>query len=85
MASRHWRIGGERAVGSNVLEDLLDHGDHVRIVDGVDLAAAVSSATDDPGQSELGQVLACRGHAHSGSCRQRADVVLALGSQSHQM
>ena len=85
VASRHGGIGGEGAVGRNVLEDLLDHGDDVRIVDCIDLAATVASATDDPGQSELSQVLARRGHAYSGSCRQRAHVVFALGGQSDQV
>ena len=35
-AARSGRIGGQRAVGSDVGEDLVDEGENVRIIDGVD-------------------------------------------------
>ena len=84
-ASRHRRVGRESAVRSNVLEDLLDHGDHMRILNGVDLAAAVASTTDDARQSKLRQVLARGSNAHAGSSRQRAHVVFALGGQGNEV
>src|ERR1700733_10114175 len=71
----------EAAVGSDVGEDLLDQGEHVRVLDGVDVAAAVSACADQPGQAQLAQMLAHSGNTDAGAFCQGADVVDVLGGK----
>jgi NAD(P)-dependent dehydrogenase (short-subunit alcohol dehydrogenase family) len=67
-------IGRERAVRRDVAEDLVEHGQHVRILDGVVGVAALAPGRNDPGQPQLGQVLAGGGDAEADPPGQRADV-----------
>ena len=67
-------VGGQGAVGGDVAEDLVEHGQHVRILDRVVQVAALAPGRDDPGQPQLGQVLAGGGDAQADSPGQRADV-----------
>ena len=71
----------EAAVGSDVGEDLLDQGEHMGIVDGVDVAAAVSACADQSGQAQLAQMLAHGGNTDAGAFCQGADVVDVLGGK----
>ena len=50
------RVGGKGSVRRDVLEDLVDHGHHVGIVDGVEVAPAVAANGDHPGKAEFAQV-----------------------------
>jgi hypothetical protein len=43
----------EAAVGSDVGEDLLDQGEHMGVVDGVDVAAAVSACAEKSAKRSL--------------------------------
>jgi hypothetical protein len=62
-------------------EDLLDQGEHMGVVDGVDVAAAVSACTDQSSQAQLAQMLAHGGDADAGAFRQGADIVDVLGGK----
>jgi hypothetical protein len=48
-------VGCECAVGGDVAEDLLDHGQHARVFDGVVGMPAFAPGRHDPGQPQLGQ------------------------------
>jgi drug/metabolite transporter (DMT)-like permease len=74
MAAWRLGIGGQRAVQRDVAEDLVEHGQHVRILDGVVQVAALAPGRNDPGQPQLGQVLAGGGDAEADPPGQRADV-----------
>jgi len=54
-----------------VAEDLLEHGQHVWVFDGVVGMAALAAGRDDPGQPQLGQVLAGGGDAEADPRRAR--------------
>jgi hypothetical protein len=71
----------EAAVGSDVRKDLLYQGEHMGVVDGVDVAAAVSASTDQSGQAQLAQMLAHGGNTDAGAFCQGADVVDVLGGK----
>jgi hypothetical protein len=62
-------------------EDLLDQGEHMGVVDGVDVAAAVSACADQSGQAQLAQMLAHGGNTDAGAFCQGADVVDVLGGK----
>jgi hypothetical protein len=68
-----------------VLEDLVDHVEHMRVVDRVDVAAAFAAGRDDARQPQLAEVLARRRDADADALGQGADVVLALGRQRDQV
>ena len=67
-------IGRQGAVRCDVAEDLLEHGQHVRIFDGVVGVPPLAPGGHDPGQPQLGQVLAGGGDAEADPPGQRADV-----------
>ena len=78
-------IGGQGAVGSDVAEDLVEHGQHVRILDSVVGVAALAPGRNDPGQPQLGQVLAGGGDAEADPPGQRADVGCLVRHQPGQV
>src|SRR3954470_19270440 len=78
-------VGGQGAVRGDVLEDLVDQVEYVWVVDGVDVPPPLAAGGDDPGQTELAEVLARGGDTHADARRQGADVVLPLCGQRHQV
>jgi len=72
-------VGGEAAVGGDVGEDLVDEGEYVGVIDGVDLSSSFTSGGDDAGESEFAQVLAGGGDAHPGSLGKCSNVEFSLG------
>src|SRR2546429_9704230 len=47
-------IGGQCSVRGDVAEDLVEHGQHVRILDGVVGVATLAPGRNDPSQAQLG-------------------------------
>ena len=62
-------------------ENLLHQGEDVRVLDGVNVAAAVLAGTDKAGQAEFAQMLAHGGHADAGAFGQGGDIVNILGGK----
>src|SRR6266545_1374554 len=82
--------GAEATPGSGLLrrapqvgDHLLDHHGQVRVVDQVHLVAALAPGLDEPGQPQLGQVLADRLDRRPDLLGERTDIPLALREQPH--
>jgi hypothetical protein len=67
---------GEGPVGSDVTEHLVDYRQDVRVIDPVQLAAAVATSADDASRAELGQLLAGRRDARPSEFREGGHVLL---------
>src|SRR5690242_17767893 len=68
------RVGRQGAVRRDVAEDLVEHGQDVRVLDRVVGVAPLAPGRHDPGQPQLGQVLAGGGDAQPDPPGQGADV-----------
>jgi hypothetical protein len=62
-------------------ENLLHQGEHMGVLDGVDVAAALLACADQAGQTEFAQMPAHGGHADAGAFCQGGDVVDFLGGK----
>jgi hypothetical protein len=74
-------VGCEAAVRGDVGENLLHLGEHMGVLDGLDVAAALLACADKAGQAEFAQMLTHGGHTDAGAFGQRGDVVDVLGRE----
>jgi hypothetical protein len=75
------RVRCEAAVRGDVGENLLHQGEHMGVLDGVDVAPAFLACADQAGQAEFTEVLAHGGHTDAGAFCQGGDVVDVLGGK----